>query len=782
MQDISMGIDFAWRVAVVEAVHGRQEFIEPEHLFIGVCKLGNLVQVDDWRELELPENLAVSLRAEAESLAALFDRFHIDYVALYREVRQRKGQGDFERNESGKISRSPASRAAFARAAEIAANAPVVTSLHLLASLLDDPDSVVAGLLKEKNADIAAMRDTALALSPIQAQASPSENEPAALRRPIVGPGNLLQLYGKDLTQLARDGGIHECIGRRDEMLRIIQTLSRDTKNNPLLIGEAGVGKTAIVEGLAWRMANDKDKAMAGKRIIRLQVADLVAGTKYRGQFEERVTGILREVAHSPGIILFIDEIHTVVGAGDTAGGLDAANIMKPALARGELRCIGATTLSEYRKHVEKDAALERRFQPLHVNEPSISEAEEILTRGYHKRFEEKHQVTIDAAALHAAVTLSARYITDRRLPDKAIDLLDEACARVAVPRLSVMPGEDTDSSGGIVTADTVAEVLSLWTDIPIKQMTEDERERLMRMADGLKARVIGQDEACERVAQAVQRARAGLKAPGSPIAVFLFLGPTGVGKTELAKATAAFLFGSDKAMLRIDMSEFMEKHTVSRLIGAPPGYIGHDEEGQLTGALRTKPYSVVLLDEIEKAHPDVLNLFLQVFDDGRLTDSKGRTVDATNALFIATSNLGHEVRAGFHAEDSKARTDALLAEVRKAFRPEFINRLDDIIIFNSLAPDQMKQIARLMLSDLEKRLAVQDIGLEVREGALEWLCKQGFDEVYGARPLRRVIEQYIENPIAERILREDAIPGHVFLVDLKEQTLVFDLIGGDTR
>ena len=782
MLDISIGLNFSWQVAAMETVRGRHQFIEPEHLFIGLCKIGNMVKVDDWCELQLPKSVTEALKVEAEAIATVLDKFQLNHVALYREVRQRKGQGGFEHNEGAKISRSPASRAAFARAAELAAHSSTVTALHLLAALLDDADSLVVALLKKRGANLADFRETALALSPPEPQAVDTQNETAVLGRPIIGQGNLLRLYGRDLTQLAFDGAIHECIGRRDEILRVIQNLGRDTKSNPLLIGEAGVGKTAIVEGLAWRIAHEKDKAMAGKRIIQLQVADLVAGTKYRGQFEERLTGILREVAQSPDIILFIDEIHTVVGAGDSAGGLDAANIMKPALARGELRCIGATTIAEYRRRIEKDSALERRFQPIFVNEPSIGEAEEILTRGYHQRFEQKHQVTIDAGALHAAVVLSARYLPDRRLPDKAIDLLDEACARVAVPRLSVLPGDEPDEAGGIVSSDVVAQVLSACVNLPIKQMTENERERLMRMADELKARVIGQDEACEKVAQVVQRARAGLKAPGRPIAVFLFIGPTGVGKTELAKATAAFLFGSDEAMVRIDMSEFMEKHTVSRLTGAPPGYIGYDEEGQLTGALRSTPYCIVLLDEIEKAHPEVLNLFLQVFDDGRLTDSKGRTVEATNALFIATSNVEHEVSAGIRPEDSKARMEALLAEVRKAFRPELINRLDHIIIFNSLAAKHLKQIGRLILSDLENRLASQDIGLDAKDAALEWLCGQDCDEMYGARPLLRLIERQVETPIAGALLANEIRPGHIVVVDVKDGALTFELGGKGTR
>jgi ATP-dependent Clp protease ATP-binding subunit ClpC len=779
MPNISIGLDFAWQIATLEAVHSSHRFIEPEHLFIGICKLGNLRQIDAWGEFQLPNNLTEALKAEAEAVTALFEKFKIDHVQFYRDVRQRKGPGNFERSERASISRSPASKAAFTRAAELAADSPALTALHVLAALLDDSDGSLAEPLKERNADASALRIAALAVSLPSPGIRDSKTRAQRLKP---DSQDLLSRYGKDLTQLAREGKIHQCIGRRDEMLRIIRTLTRDTKNNPLLIGDAGVGKTAIVEGLAWRIAHDKDRAMSGRRIIQLQMSDLVAGTKYRGQFEERLTGILGEVAQAPDIILFIDEIHTVVGAGDSAGGLDAANIMKPALARGELHCIGATTNSEYRKQIEKDPALERRFHPIVISEPSVGEAEEVLTIGYHKRLEEKHQVTIDAAAVHTAVTLSARYLPDRRLPDKAIDLLDEACSRVAVPVLSALPGEKPDALGGLVTADTVAEVLSIWTGIPVNRMAQDDKERMLLMADELKARVVGQDEACEKVAQVVQRARAGLKTPGRPIAVLLFLGPTGVGKTELAKASAQFLFDNDKAMVRVDMSEFTGQHTVSRLIGAPPGYIGHDEEGQLTGALRRTPYCVVLLDEIEKAHPDILNLFLQVFDDGRLTDSKGRTADATNALFIMTSNLGHQRGVGFPDQGPEAQTRELPAQLQATFRPEFINRLDDIIGFHSLTREHMKPIARLMLGDLERRLAAQDIGLVVTDDAVEWIIERGYDTTYGARHLRRVIEQHVENAIAGKILREEVRSGHIINVDLEGEALVFAVFGRETR
>jgi ATP-dependent Clp protease ATP-binding subunit ClpC len=776
--NISIGLDFAWRVATVETVHGRHEFIEPEHLFIGICKVANLTQVDDWRELELPKGRTEALKNEAEAVASLFGTFQLDHVGLYRVVRQRKGRGDFEHNERESISRSPASKSVFIRAAELAADSAAVTSLHLFAALLHDADGIVGTLLKEGNADVNALQTAALAISLPSPGIGDSNTKKHDLRP---GKEDVLSRYGKDLTQLARDGEIQECIGRREEMLRIIRTLSRETKNSPLLVGEAGVGKTAIVEGLAWRIANDKDRAMSGKRIIQLQMADLVAGTKYRGQFEERLTEVLREATQAPDIILFIDEVHTVVGAGDGSGGLDAANIMKPALSRAELCCIGATTMAEYRKHIESDSALERRFQPIVINEPSVGEAEEILCTGYRRRLEEKHQIKIEAAALHQAVILSARYLPDRRLPDKAIDLLDEACARVTVPVLSVMPGEKPDVVGGLVTADTVAEVLSSWTGIPVSRLSHDDRERLVLMAEELKARIIGQDEACEKVTQVIQRARAGLKPSGRPIAVLLFVGPTGVGKTELAKATAAFLFGSDKAMVRIDLSEFMERHTVSRLIGAPPGYIGHDEQGQLTGALRRTPYCVVLLDEIEKAHPDVLNLFLQVFDDGRLTDSKGRTADATNALFIMTSNLGQQTGAGFGVQDQNTKAAELLSQVNATFRPEFINRLDDVIAFHSFRREQVRPIARLLLGDLERRLTEQDIDLEVSDAAVEWIVARGFDEKYGARHLRRVIEHQVENLIAGKMLRQEIRAAHLIVVDQQNGQLSFEILGKDT-
>lgn len=568
---------------------------------------------------------------------------------------------------------------------------------------------------------------------------------PGMLEILLAKRGGLLEKFGRDLTAMAQAGKLGPCIGRREELLQLVRTLSRATKNNPLLLGDAGVGKTAIVEGLAWRIA--MGKSLAGRRIVELRLTELVAGTKYRGELEERLTGLLREAAGEPGLILFIDEIHRLLS---TDGAADA---LKPALARGELSLIGATTVEEYRKFIEKDSAVERRFQAVTVDEPSVGEAIEILRQGYVGRFEARHGVGVDDEAVEAAVRLAARYLPERRLPDKAIDLLDEACAAEAVPVLSAVEG--AAAVMGRVTAAGVAAVLERWTGIAAGTMDADERERLRGMAGALRERVIGQDEACEAVARVVQRARTGLRAAGRPVGVLLFLGPTGVGKTELAKATASFLFGQERALVRIDMSEFMEKHAVARLIGSPPGYVGHEEPGQLTGALRRTPYCVVLLDEVEKAHPDVLNLFLQVFDDGRVTDGKGRVADATNALFVLTSN----------------------AASTRVFRPELVNRFDEVVEFGALGMDDIEKIAGAMLRGVAGRLRGQGMEFSWGDGVEEWLGAMGYDAAMGARALRRAVEQWVEDPVAELILQGRAGAGRKVRVEARNGALVVDVI-----
>jgi ATP-dependent Clp protease ATP-binding subunit ClpC len=765
MPEFSFGVDYAWQAAASEANYTQYEFIEPEHLFVGICKIGSLLHLKDWDDRKISHNAAAILKIEAESVVAVFQKTSHDRTALYREVRKRLGTGNYTDKGQRSISRSPSTRRIFERAWELAIYAKSVSSLHLLYAILETPKTRIA----------AALAETQPGAEPLKKMISAYISQASFPRQP--SSASFLTQFGKDLTQLSRDGKIQPCIGRRDDLLQIIRTLSRESKNNPLLLGDAGVGKTAIVEGLAWRIAQHKDTALAGKRIVQINVADLVAGTSSRGDFEARMLGLVREVAAASDVILFIDEIHTLVGAGAGSSSLDAANILKPALARGELRCIGATTLAEYRKYIERDGALERRFQPISISESTADETVEILVSGYLKRFEAKHCVAILPEAIQAAVSLSIRFMRERRLPDKAVDVLDEACARIAVPILSAMPGDKSEAA--VVTIDVVRQAVAEKTGIPLAQMDEGDRKRLGGMADDLKRRVVGQDQACEAVAQAVQRARVGLKAPNRPVAVLLFIGPTGVGKTELARATASFLFDGERAMVRIDMSEFTEKHTVSRLIGSPPGYVGHEEEGQLTGQLRRSPYCVVLLDEVEKAHPDVLDLFLHVFEDGRLTDAKGRTADSSNALFILTSNLGQSAahRAiGFGSLTSAGQAHNQEEAVRGAFRPEFFNRLDAVIAFNTLSNNEMAKIADSMLGQIRDRLDAQRIELLVTPEAAAWICAQERDASLGARPLRRTIERSVENPLATMLVRAEINSGDRVVVRAEQNTLLFSV------
>ncbi len=622
-----------------------------------------------------------------------------------------------------------------------------------------------------------------------------------------------LEQFGRDLTDYAKNNKIDPVIGRSKEIERVIQILSRRTKNNPCLIGEPGVGKTAIAEGLALKIASGEvPETLADKRIVSLDLTGMVAGTKYRGDFEERIKTALEEVAKSGNVILFIDELHTLIGAGSAEGAVDAANILKPSLARGEIQVIGATTLEEYRKHIEKDAALERRFQPVTVGEPSEDEAAEIL-KGLRDRYEAHHKVKITDEAIIAAVKMSVRYIGDRFLPDKAIDLVDEAASKVRLRAFTAPPDlkeleekiksfddemaaainsqeferaakirdekrevqlelkrqkddwqQRSSSTAGEVTANEIAEIVSGWTGIPVVELTKEESARLLNMENELHERIVGQDEAVKAVSRAIRRSRVGLKDPKRPTGSFIFLGPTGVGKTELCKTLAASMFGDENAMIRLDMSEYMEKHTTSRLVGSPPGYVGYDEGGQLTERVRRKPYSVILFDEIEKAHPDVFNMLLQILDDGILTDSQGRKVDFKNCIIIMTSNIGAKMIAGsgsslgFGNEKGSGMSDekireAVMGELKKAFRPEFLNRVDDIIVFRKLVKEDIKEIAKRMLSALTKRVAAMGITIDFDENAVEKIADAGFDPVYGARPLRRAIQSRIEDKLSEEIL-----------------------------
>ena len=652
------------------------------------------------------------------------------------------------------------------------------------------------------------------------------------------GPGNrsatpTLDEFGRDLTAMAREGRIDPVIGRDDEIEQTVEVLSRRGKNNPVLIGEAGVGKTAIVEGLAQRIVDDDvPQTLAGKRVVQLELSGVVAGTRYRGDFEERVKRIIDEIReHRDDLIIFIDELHTLVGAGGSSeGGMDAGNMLKPALARGELHIVGATTLEEYRKNIEKDAALARRFQPILVPEPTVDDTITIL-RGLRDRYEAHHQVRYTDEALVAAVELSDRYVTDRFLPDKAIDLIDQAGARVRLrtktPRRDVRELErraeelqrDKDqaiaseqyerasqlrdeisqvreqlqqltgdqSAVPEVTAADIAEVVSRATGIPVRQLTEEEKDRLLRLEQHLQDRVIGQDEAVAAVAEAVRRSRAGLGDPNRPVGSFLFLGPTGVGKTELARALTEALFGADSRMIRLDMSEFQERHTVSRLVGAPPGYVGYEEAGQLTEAARRRPYSVILLDEIEKAHPDVFNILLQVLDDGRLTDGQGRTVDFRNTVLIMTSNLGSDLISrgggplGFTRGAAATGTgpqdnlqDQLMRRLRESFRPEFLNRIDEIITFRQLDQTELRQITELMLQETKRRLHAQDVTLEFTQAAVDWIAQHGYQPEFGARPMRRVIQREVDNELSRRLLDGQINPGQKVTVDVQDDHLTF--------
>ncbi|MEH2435375.1 MAG: ATP-dependent Clp protease ATP-binding subunit [Nostoc sp.] len=700
---------------------------------------------------------------------------------------------------------------------------------HLLLGLIREGEGVAARVLENLGVDLSKVRTQVIRMLGETAEVSPGGSS-GRTKTPT------LDEFGSNLTQMAMDNKLDPVVGRAKEIERVIQILGRRTKNNPVLIGEPGVGKTAIAEGLASRIATkDIPDILEDKRVVTLDIGLLVAGTKYRGEFEERLKKIMDEIRSAGNVILVIDEVHTLIGAGAAEGAIDAANILKPALARGELQCIGATTLDEYRKHIERDAALERRFQPVMVGEPTVDETIEILY-GLRERYEQHHKLKISDEALVAAAKLSDRYISDRYLPDKAIDLVDEAGSRVRLINSQLPPAakeldkelrqilkekddavrsQDFDKAGGlrdremeikaeiraiaqsktnatgtegeepVVTEEDIAHIVASWTGVPVNKLTESESEKLLHMEDTLHQRLIGQDEAVKAVSRAIRRARVGLKNPNRPIASFVFSGPTGVGKTELAKSLAAYFFGSEEAMIRLDMSEYMERHTVSKLIGSPPGYVGYNEGGQLTEAVRRRPYTVVLFDEIEKAHPDVFNMLLQILEDGRLTDAKGRTVDFKNTLLILTSNIGSKViekggsGIGFEfSEDASESTynrirSLVNEELKQYFRPEFLNRLDEIIVFRQLNKPEVTQIAEIMLKEVFGRLTEKGITLEVTDRFKDRLITEGYSPSYGARPLRRAIMRLLEDSLAEEILSGRIKDGDTALVDVDENGIV---------
>jgi len=702
-----------------------------------------------------------------------------------------------------------------------------ISTEHLLIAMAGEEQGEAAGILKGFGID---QEKVYLALQKLRGGHRVTDARAESKYRS-------LEKYGRDLTEMARQGKLDPVIGREEEVKRVMQILTQRTKNNPVIVGDAGVGKTAIAEGLAQKIVTDDvPDSLKGHRIVALDMGSLVAGSKFRGEFEERLKAVMEEVRESRGeVILFIDEIHTIVGAGAAEGAIDAGNMLKPALAHGELQCVGATTLDEYRKFIEKDRALERRLQPVFVGEPGIEATIEML-KGLRPRYEAHHKIKISDEALTAAAKFSQRYISDRFLPDKAIDLVDEAASKIKIDTQSAPPEvkaleqklkrltneeeaasqrqdyeqaarlkserlrleEEYNQARGdwlkrekideVVDEEDIARLISSWTGIPVSQMLEGEADKLLNMEERIHQRLVNQEEAVTAICEAIRRSRTGLKDPRRPIGSFIFLGPTGVGKTELARTLAQFLFDDENAMVRLDMSEYQEKHTVSRLIGAPPGYVGFEEGGQLTEAVRRRPYRIVLLDEVEKAHPEVFNTLLQILDDGRLTDGHGRTVDFKNTVIIMTSNVGvetirQEMALGFAARKDAAQREKgsydtmkekVLAEVKKTFRPEFINRIDEIIVFHQLTEAQLRSIVDLMVNDLKARLAERKLEVELTPEAKSWLANTGYDPVYGARPLRRAIERYVENPLSTRLLKGEFKPGDTVTIDLKDESLTF--------
>lgn len=812
------------KLAQYEAKHLKHAHVGTEHILLGLLHEGT--------------NVA------AKALSSI----GIDLYTVRQRVHELVEKEDFDDLETEEIGYSPEAKTIMEYAVEQAQalGHDYIGTEHILLGIIYDTESIACEILVSLGADLDIIHDAILdllnedtlndmpKLNVFKENKAPKkDNNTKDNKQKNNSATPLLDKYGRDLNILAQEEKIDPVIGRNREIERVIQILSRRTKNNPILIGEPGVGKTAVTEGLAQRLINGNiPKVLASKRIISLNMASLVAGTKYRGDFEDRLKKIIDEIIENKNIILFIDEMHTLVGAGAAEGSMDAANILKPALSRGEIQVIGATTLKEYKKYIEKDSALERRFQTIMVNEPSAEDAISIL-KGIRNKYEEFHCAKITDEAIKAAVKISQRYITDRFLPDKAIDLMDEAAAKVRLKTVNIptnisqleqkiqdlkkakekaIDNQDYELAATIrdqeiqikeelataktawetqnnaqiaVTEEDIADVATLWTGIPVKRLVAKEADRLLHIEDIIHKRVVGQNEGVNAVAKAIRRARAGLKDPKRPIGSFLFLGPTGVGKTELARSLAEAIFGDESAMIRFDMSEYMEKHTVSRMLGAPPGYIGYDEGGLLTDAVRRKPYAVILLDEIEKAHPDIFNILLQVLDDGRLTDSQGRTVDFKNTVIIMTSNAGafklqpqKTNTMGFAVnEDKQIKQNAkkiVMDEVKRQFKPEFLNRIDEIIIFEPLTDKELTQIVTLLLNDVQKRLAEMDIELIIKDEVKSYLLKHGTDTIYGARPLKRAVQRYLQDPLAEQLLQKNIKSMQKIIVDCVEDKLTF--------
>ncbi|MCJ1909397.1 ATP-dependent protease ATP-binding subunit ClpC [Planococcus ruber] len=789
------------QLAQEEAIRMKHESIGTEHILLGLIREGGGIAAKALEAIEVNTQL---IEEGVKELVGVGEK---DVGPIVHYTPRAKKVIELSVDESRKLGHS------------------YIGTEHLLLALIREGEGVAARVLGNAGVSLNKARQQVLQLLGSNEQASTGSSPNASANTPT------LDGLARDLTQVAREGSLDPVIGRSKEITRVIEVLSRRTKNNPVLIGEPGVGKTAIAEGLAQQIVNNEvPETLRDKRVMVLDMGTVVAGTKYRGEFEDRLKKVMDEIRQAGNVILFIDELHTLIGAGGAEGAIDASNILKPSLSRGELQCIGATTLDEYRKYIEKDAALERRFQPIQVDEPTVEESIQII-KGLRDRYEAHHRVKITDAAIEAAAKMSDRYISDRFLPDKAIDLIDEAGSKVRLRSYTTPPdlkeleakleaarsekneavqSQEFEKAASLrdaeqklkdqldktkkewkekqgkeeseVTMEDIATVVSMWTGIPVSKLAQTESDKLLNLEEILHNRVIGQEEAVTSISKAIRRARAGLKDPKRPIGSFIFLGPTGVGKTELARALAESMFGDEDAMIRIDMSEYMERHSTSRLVGSPPGYVGYEEGGQLTEKVRRKPYSVVLLDEIEKAHPDVFNILLQVLEDGRLTDSKGRRVDFRNTVIIMTSNVGAEELkynkyVGFNLEDAKTdykdMKGKMLAELKKAFRPEFLNRIDDMIVFHSLEKENLREIVTLMSKQLTERLKEQNIDLELTDAALEKVAKEGYDPEYGARPLRRALQKYVEDRLSEELLKGTAIAGQRIVFDVENDEFV---------
>jgi ATP-dependent Clp protease ATP-binding subunit ClpC len=798
------------QLAQEEAIRMKHESIGTEHILLGLIREGGGIAA------KALEAIDVGFETIEQGVEKLVGSGTKDVGPIVHYTPRAKKVIELSVDESRKLGHS------------------YIGTEHILLALIREGEGVAARVLNNAGVSLNKARQQVLQLLGSNDNSAGNQGASNSAATPT------LDSLARDLTEVAREGSLDPVIGRGKEITRVIEVLARRTKNNPVLIGEPGVGKTAIAEGLAQQVVNNEvPEILRDKRVMTLDMGTVVAGTKYRGEFEDRMKKVMEEIRQAGNIILFIDELHTLIGAGGAEGAIDASNILKPSLARGELQCIGATTLDEYRKYIEKDAALERRFQPIQVDEPTVDETVQIIY-GLRDRYEAHHRVKITDEAVEAAAKMSDRYISDRFLPDKAIDLIDEAGSKVRLRSYTTPPNlkelelkleairseknaavqsqefekaasfrdkeqkmkeelettktawkEQQGQKESEVTVNDIAEVVAMWTGIPVTKIAETETAKLLNMEEMLHERVIGQGEAVTAISRAIRRARAGLKDPKRPIGSFIFLGPTGVGKTELARALAEVMFGDEDAMIRVDMSEYMEKHSTSRLVGSPPGYVGYDEGGQLTEKVRRKPYSVVLLDEIEKAHPDVFNILLQVLEDGRLTDSKGRTVDFRNTVVIMTSNVGAQALkknryVGFNLQDTnrdyEGMKSTMLEELKKAFRPEFLNRVDEMIVFHSLEKEHLREIVTLMSNELTKRLQEQDIDLSLTEEAKLKIADEGYDPEYGARPLRRALQKHVEDRLSEELLRGTVLTGGSVIVDVENGEFVVKTSGKEER